>query len=210
RSSEGPACGGDRCGSQSATDGDVRIEHVQGRVHMIAGAGGNIAVHVGDDGVLLVNSGSGKVTDKVLAAIRQLSDKPIRFILNTGGDPDDIGGNEAIAKAGSRSGGRGQGAGAAVIAHDGVLQSLIGSEGRTPSVPPGSFPTITFIGDLKDVYTNGEAVQLFHQRAAHAGGDSGAFFRTSDVVVTGEIVDMTRYPMIDAEQGGTLGGVLAA
>ena len=208
--SEGPACGGNRCEQRPPAEGDVRVEHVQGRVHMIAGAGGNIAVHVGEDGVLLVNSGSGKVTDKVLAAIRQLSDKPIRFILNTGGDADDIGGNEAIAKTGNRSGGRGQGAGAAVIAHDGVLQSLIGSEGREPSVPSPSWPTITFIGDLKDVYTNGEAVQMFHQPAAHATGDSVVFFRASDVVVTGEVVDMTRYPLIDTAQGGTFSGVLAA
>jgi cyclase len=209
RNAEGLACGGNRC-ERSTDDGDVRVEHVQGRVHMVAGAGGNIAVHVGDDGVLLVNSGSSKVTEKVLASIRQLSDKPIRFILNTGADADDIGGNEVIAKTGSRSGGRGQGAGASIIAHDGVLQSLIGSEGRGQSVAPGSWPTITFIGDLKDVYTNGEAVQMFHQPAAHASGDSVAFFRASDVVVTGEIVDMTRYPLIDASQGGTFSGVLAA
>ena len=90
-----------------AGNGDVRVLPVQGNVYLLAGAGGNIAVQVGDDGVLLVDTGAAKMTDKVLAAIRQLSDKPIRFILNTHAHPDHIGGNESLATAGTRgSGGR--------------------------------------------------------------------------------------------------------
>jgi glyoxylase-like metal-dependent hydrolase (beta-lactamase superfamily II) len=214
RSSDGPACGGNRCMTEARdAAADVRVLHVQGRVHLIAGAGGNIAVHVGDDGILLVNSGAAKVTEKVLSAIRQLSDKPIRFILNTAADPDNMGGNEAIAKAGSRSAGRGPGAGAAVIAHEAVLRALSASKDRSPAlaaIAPGSWPTITFAGELKDVHTGGEAIQMFHEPAAHSGGDTVVLFRGSDVVVTGEIFDMTRYPLIDAAQGGTFTGVLAA
>ena len=209
----GPACGGNRCVAPPKTDGsDVRVTKVQGRVYMISGAGGNIAAQVGDDGVVLVNAGSGKVPEKVLAAVRELTDKPIRFILDTAADAENIGGNESLAKAGA-SGGRGQVAGAAIIAHEAVLRALSGAKGKNiplASVSAGSWPTITFAGELKDVQTNGEAIQMFHQPAAHGAGDAVILFRGSDVVVTGNIVDFTRYPVIDTAQGGTFSGLLAA
>ena len=119
----------------AATLGELQVEHVQGKVHMIAGAGANIAAMVGEDGVLMVNSGSAKVSDKVLEAVRKLApNKPIRFVLNTGAHPDVIGGNQAIAKAGNRSTGRGQGAGASVIAHEGVLTALSTPTGRSAAL----------------------------------------------------------------------------
>jgi hypothetical protein len=211
--SEGPACGGNRCVAPPKNDGsDVRLTKAQGRVYMVTGAGGNIAAQVGDDGVLLVNAGSGKVNDKVLAAVRGITDKPIRFILDTAAEVENIGGNEAIAKAGA-SGGRGQAPGAAIIAHESVLRALSAAKGKnTPlaSVAGSGWPTITFAGELKDVQTNGEAIQMLHQPAAHGAGDSVVFFRGSDVVVTGNIVDFTRYPIIDMSQGGTFTGLLAA
>jgi glyoxylase-like metal-dependent hydrolase (beta-lactamase superfamily II) len=161
---------------------------------------------------VLVNAGTGKVTDKVVAAVRGLTNKPIRFVLDTAADLDNISGNEGIAKAGA-SGGRGQVAGAAVIAHEGVLRALAATKGKNgplAAVSSGSWPTITFSGEIKDVQTNGEAIQMLHQPAAHSAGDSVVFFRGSDVVVTGDIVDFTRYPIIDAAQGGTFSGLLAA
>ena len=215
-STDGPACGGNRCAPvPGATLGEIQVEHVQGKVYMLAGAGANIAVQVGDDGVLLVNSGSAKVADKVLEAVRKLApDKPIRFVLNTGAHPDVMGANGAIAKAGNRSSGRGQGAGASVIAHEGVLTALSTSTGRSAAlaeIPTESWPTMTYLlGGLKDVYTNGEAIQMHHKPAAHSNGDSVVLFRGSDVLLTGQIVDFTRYPMIDASQGGTFSGLLNA
>ena len=207
------ACGGNRCIAAPKTDGsDIRVTKVQGRVYMISGAGGNIAAQVGDDGVLLVNAGSGKANEKIVAAVKTLTDKPIRFILDTAADAENISGNEGIAKAGA-NGGRGQVAGAAIIAHESVLRALSSAKGKnTPlaSVSSGSWPTITFAGELKDVQTNGEAVQMFHQPKAHGAGDSLVFFRGSDVVVTGNIVDFTRYPVIDTANGGTFMGLLAA
>ncbi|HUK35483.1 MAG TPA: hypothetical protein VLV86_16315 [Vicinamibacterales bacterium] len=211
--SEGPACGGNRCVAPPRNDGsEVRVTKVQGKVFMISGAGGNIAAQVGDDGVVLVNAGTGKVTDKVLGAVRGLTDKPIRFVLDTAADVDSIAGNEGIAKAGA-SGGRGQVAGAAIIAHESVIRALSGAKGKNlplSSISPGSWPTITFAGEIKDVQTNGEAIQMLHQPAAHSAGDSVVVFRGSDVVVTGNIVDFTRYPVIDTAQGGTFSGLLAA
>jgi glyoxylase-like metal-dependent hydrolase (beta-lactamase superfamily II) len=212
-STEGPACDGNRCIAAPRNDGsDVRVTKVQGKVYMISGAGGNIAAQVGDDGVVLVNAGNGKVTDKVIAAVRGLTNRPIHFVLDTAPDVENISGNEGIAKAGA-SGGRGQVAGAAVIAHEGVLRALAATKGKNgplAAVSPGSWPTITFSGEIKDVQTNGEAIQMLHQPAAHSAGDSVVFFRGSDVVVTGDIVDFTRYPIIDAAQGGTFSGLLAA
>jgi len=200
---EGLACGGNRCVAPPRNDGsDVRVTKVQGKVYMISGAGGNIAAQVGEDGVVLVNAGTGKVTDKVLAAIRSFTDKPVRFVLDTAPDAENIGGNESIAKAGA-SGGRGQVAGAAVIAHESVIRALSAAKGKNvalSSVSAASWPTITFAGEIKDVQTNGEAIQMLHQPAAHSAGDSIVVFRGSDVVVTGNIVDFTRYPVIDTAQ----------
>src|SRR6185312_1163145 len=114
-----------------------------------------------------------------LSAVREISDKPIRFILDTAADAEMIAGNESLAKAGA-NGGRGQVAGAAIIAHEAVLRALSGAKGKnTPlsAVSSGSWPTITFAGELKDVQTNGEAIQMLHQPAAHGAGDSLVFFR---------------------------------
>ena len=95
-----------RAAAPNPVTGDIRVVPVQGNVYLLAGAGGNMAVQIGEDGVLLVDTGAGTLTDKVLAAIRQLSDKPIRFILNTNAKPDRMGGNASLAVAGRR-GGRG-------------------------------------------------------------------------------------------------------
>ncbi len=203
-----------RRGETSQLDSEIRVLPVQGNVYLLAGAGGNMAVQVGEDGVLLVDTGAGTVTDKVVAAIRQLSDKPIRFILNTHAHPDQMGGNERLARAGSRAeGGRAAdnpGPGAMVMAHEAVLRAVSGLAGKPGAMPVAAWPTDTYSGESKDVYSNGEPVQLFHQPAAHTDGDSVVLFRRSDVVVTGDIFDMTSYPVIDAARGGRFTGIIAA
>ena len=193
--------------------GDIRVVPVQGNVYLLAGAGANMAVQVGDDGVLLVNSGAGNLTDKVAAAIRQLSDKPIRFILNTDADSEHVGGNERLAVAGSRAGGGraadSPGPGAMVMAHEAVLREVSVPAGRPGAMPVGAWPTETYAGESKDMYANGEAIQLFHQPSAHSDADSVVFFRRSDVLVSGDLFDLTRYPVIDAVRGGRFSGVIA-
>ncbi len=202
-----------RRSDSSPAAGDIRVLPVQGNVYLIAGGGGNIAVQVGEDGVVLVDSGSGKVTDKVLGAIRQLSEKPIRFILNTNADPDHMGGNESLAKAGSRAaGGReadSAGPGALVIAHQAVLLAVSAPSGRQPAMPVGAWPTEGYTGESKEVFANGEAIQLSHQPSAHTGGDSVIFFRRSDVIAAGDIFVTTSYPVIDAAKGGGINGLIA-
>ena len=192
--------------------GEIRVLPVQGSVYLLEGAGANIAAQVGKDGVLLVDSGAGIYSDKVLAAVRQLSDKPIRYILNTNARLDHVGGNEALAKAGSRLGGGRvatdpAGTGASIIGHESVLFALSAPTGEPSALPVGAWPTDAFATDAKEVFANGEAIQMFHQPDATTNADTLVFFRRSDVVVTGDLLDMTRYPVLDGKSGSFRGVV---
>jgi glyoxylase-like metal-dependent hydrolase (beta-lactamase superfamily II) len=202
---------------QNAAGPELHVLPVQGNVYMIVGAGGNIALQAGKDGVLLVDTGNaGAVTDKVLAAIRTVSDKPIRYIINTHVHPDHTGGNEKIAKAGSTIAGgnvvgdigQSAGEGATVVAAQQVLDRMSRKDGTTAASPSAAWPTDTYITDEKELFFNGEAIQIFHQPGAHTDGDSIVFFRRSDVVVTGDIFVTTSYPIIDLDRGGSYQGVL--
>lgn len=200
---------------QPTSSGDLETMKVQEHVYLLAGAGGNIVVQVGDDGVLLVDSGSSQASDKVIAAVRKLSDKPIHYILNTHADPDHSGGNERVSKAGRRIGTQMvqatlAGEGAAILAHEKVLNALSAPTGRQAAAPAAAWPTDTYFTDVRNLYFNGEAVQMLHQPAAHSDGDTIVFFRRSDVIATGDLFDITSYPTIDAARGGTFTGVLDA
>jgi len=196
--------------------GEVHIQPVQGNIYMLVGAGGNIAVSIGNDGVLLVDTGLAPMADKVVAAIRTLSDKPIHYIINTHVHPDHVGGNEAIAKLGTTIVGGNvtgdiadAGKGAAVIAHQTVLDRMSAPSGSQPAFPSGAWPTDTYM-DEKSMFFNGEGIQIIHEPAAHTDGDSFVFFRRSDVVATGDIFTPGRYPIIDLQRGGSMQGILAA
>ena len=200
---------------QPPETGDVEVLPVQGNLYIIAGAGGNIAVQVGDDGVLLVDTGSGRSNDKVLAAIRRLSDKPIHYILNTHADSEHTGGNDGLAKAGSRIGtlmvaAALAGESAAIVAHEKVLNTMSAPTGRQAPTSAAAWPTDTYFTDVRNLHFNSEPIQMLHQQAAHTDGDSLVFFRRSDVVVTGDLFDLTSYPLIDPQRGGSFTGLLEA
>lgn len=195
---------------------DIQVLPVQGNVYMLVGAGGNVTVQIGEDGVLLVDTGAAPAGDAILAAVRKLTDKPIRIVINTHAHADHVGGNESMAKAGKWLGGNAPGnsglltPGARVIAHEQVLAKMSAPTGRQAPMPFGAWPTETFFGEDKEIFFNNEAIQLLHQPSAHTDGDLVVFFRRSDVVSTGDVFLTTTYPVIDRQNGGTIQGVIAA
>ena len=209
---------------QTSAANAVEIVPVRGHIYMLAGAGGNITVSIGPDGVLLVDSGLKEMSDQVLAAIQELQQrvrvngapaKPIRYIINTHLHPDHIGGNEKIGEAGKTiTGGNVAGdigdasEGATIISHEKVLDRL--SPNGNPTVPFRALPTLTYLsGQMKlSEFFNGEGVQIFHEPSAHTDGDSIVYFRGSDVIAAGDIFLTTSYPIIDLANGGSLQGVI--
>lgn len=200
--------------SGGGVQGEIGVLPVQGNVFMLVGDGGNVTVQVGDEGVLVVDTLREELSDRLLATIRELSGGPIRYVISTHAHPDNVGGNATVAQAGSNiAGGNVLGAiadageTAKIIAHENVLITMSGAE--TP-LPFEAWPTDTYFTDRKEVFFNGEAVQVLHQPAAHTNGDSIVFFRRSDVISTGDLFLTTRYPFIDRENGGTFQGIIDA
>jgi glyoxylase-like metal-dependent hydrolase (beta-lactamase superfamily II) len=195
--------------------GDLEILEVRPSFFVIAGAGANVSVQVGEDGIVVVDAGSAAGAPGVLAAIKRLSPKPIRYVIDTGPDADHVGGNEALANAGEKlfagglpGGGQQNTANAAdrvapVLSAEGVLRHLAKS-------PAGGWPTEVFHYSRKAMYLNGEAIEVLRQPAAHTDSDVFAFFRRSDVVVAGDVLDTRQFPMIDVEKGGSIQGEIAA
>ncbi len=201
---------------RNPADAEIHILPVQGNVYMLVGAGGNITVQIGDDGVLLVDAGLAGTSDKVYAAIRTLSTKPIHYIIDTHIHADHTGGNEALAKLGNTiAGGNvvgdiGASAGnqATVIAAQEVLDRMSAATGTQPAVPQASWPTETYTTPERKLYFNGEGVLMIHVPAAHTDGDTMVFFRRSDVISTGDIFVTTGYPLVDLARGGNIQGVI--
>jgi glyoxylase-like metal-dependent hydrolase (beta-lactamase superfamily II) len=189
---------------------------VHGQVSMIGSVGGtNAAVQVGSDGVLVVDTQTDATADALVGAIRTLAgSKAIRYVLNTSADPDHAGGNLKVASAGAQlvGGNFAQQLGAAgaasafIVAHENVLNRLSASAGGQPAAPFAAWPTDTFFQDEKTMYFNGEGIQLVHEPAAHTDGDSLVFFRSSDVIVAGELFSTTSFPRIDVTRGGSVAG----
>jgi glyoxylase-like metal-dependent hydrolase (beta-lactamase superfamily II) len=186
---------------------------------MLAGAGANLTVQIGDDGVLLVDTGSAATSDKVLAAIRTLTDKPIRWIINTQVDADHTGANAAIARAGRSIPQIAVGVGklfsdaeqvATIVAHENVQKRMSAPTGQLAPAPVDAWPTATFFTREKEMFFNGEPIVIVHEPAAHTDGDVVVFFRRSDVVASGDIFITTGYPVIDVARGGTIDGFIDA
>jgi cyclase len=201
---------------RNSNPGEVHILPVQGNIFMLAGAGGNITVQAGDDGILLVDTGLAAMSDKVLEAIRPLSKRPLVYIVNSDDRSDHIGGNENIAKTGRpvptdsqryAVADRVAASHAYIIAYQTVLDRMSAPTGQVAAIPEGAWPNDTYSVPQKNLYFNGEGVEIFHQ-TANTDGNSFVFFRRSDVVSAGDIFDPTEYPIIDLKSGGGLQGVI--
>jgi len=197
--------------------GDVHVQNVRGNVYMLSGAGGNITVQSGPDGLLVVDTGLANMQDQVLAAIQRISSKPIHFVIDTHAHADHIGNNAKLRQIGVTIAGGDVARmdtdireGAAIIAHQEVLNRMIKPVGGASPAPFEQLPTDTYFGARKDLFFNDEAVRLFHPNAAHTGGDTIIFFRRSDVISTGDIFTTTNYPIIDLARGGSIQGEIDA
>jgi glyoxylase-like metal-dependent hydrolase (beta-lactamase superfamily II) len=195
-------------------DGDIHILPVQGSLYMLAGDGANIAVQIGEQGAIVVNTGLGRLSDKVIAAVKTLTGKPIQFIFNTNFQPDFTGGNAKVRAAGYDPSVEGSffsgqfadaGKGATIIAHLNVQNRMnalkAAAEGQ---------PSDTFLEGRRRKFHNGEAVEMLYQPNATSDADSIVHFRKSDVIVAGELFSTTGYPRIDTKTGGSIQGEIAA
>lgn len=186
---------------------------IRDNVYVIFGAGANITAHVGEDGVVLVDSGTAAMAPQVVAAVKALSKRPIRFIINTSADVDHVGGNEVVGDAGAQvnTDSFAADAHATVLSHENVFTRMSsakpGSEGATPSA---AWPTETFTSRYRSMYLNDDPVQVIRQIGAHTDGDSFVHFRRADVIATGDILDLRGFPRIDAARGGSIQGELEA
>jgi glyoxylase-like metal-dependent hydrolase (beta-lactamase superfamily II) len=188
---------------------DLDVLPAQGQVSALVSAAGNAAVQIGPDGPLVVDTLPGAMSERVLAAVRTLSPRPIRHIVLTGGDDRSAGGAAALAKAGrfvrviDSIDPRGIDTRASIIAHLNVLNRMTGA-----STPSGAWPTDTYFTPQWPIFSNGEGIELVHVPNAHTDGDTIVFFRRSDVVVAGAIFDTTAFPRFDASRGGSIDGVI--
>ena len=190
--------------------------HVQGNVWMLTAGPFNAAVSIGPDGVLVVDTMVAPLADKMIAEIKRIAgDKPIRYILNTHYHPDHTGGNARVASAGAsivagnfaaQVGAEAANA-AAVIAHEKTQTRMLELQ---PPIPTVGMPLDTFFTERKEMFFNGEPVQMIYQPNAHTDGDVIVFFRRSDVIVAGDVYINTTFPIFRVEQGGSYQGSIDA
>jgi glyoxylase-like metal-dependent hydrolase (beta-lactamase superfamily II) len=196
----------------------IEIVPVLKGVYILAGGGANVTVQIGDEGVTMVDTGAPGQAAKLQAALRRLTRKPLRYTINSGPDPDHIGGNGEMVKfAGGTSGPQaGQGGnrppnvGTAFIAHENAYNRMINGTRELAPLTGEALPESTFFTPRKDIYANGEPIQILHQPNAHTDGDLVVFFRGSDVIAAGDVYRTDRYPMIDLARGGSINGEIAA
>ena len=183
---------------------EVKALELGNGLSMLSGAGGNIAVSVGADGVLLVDDDYSAMNAKVKAAVAKLTPKPVRFVLNTHWHGDHSGGNEGLAADG-----------AVVIAQQAVRDRMSkpffspAANKELPASPDGALPVVTYVDGLT-LFLNGETIEVRHVDPAHTDGDSIIHFRGADVIHTGDTYFNGMYPYVDVASGGSLDGLIAA
>ncbi len=193
-----------------ASTGTIEVLPVQGSVYLLAGAGSNVTVQVGTDAVFVVDTNEAAMGGRILAAIRTLSKAPVRYIVNTSGRADHVGGNEVLATSAGTSVNAFLGQGARVYAQENAYARMANPKDGSAPLPTPLWPTDAFIGPKKTLFVTGEPIEIIHQPAAVTDGDVLVFFRKSDVVSAGDVFVLDGYPAIDTKAGGTVQGVLDA
>jgi glyoxylase-like metal-dependent hydrolase (beta-lactamase superfamily II) len=183
---------------------EIVSKPIRAGIYMLTGAGGNMAVSTGEDGVFLVDDQFAPLTEKIVAAIREIQDEPVRFLVNTHWHGDHTGGNENLGEAG-----------AVIVAHGNVRRRLSVEQFQktwqrtVPASPVGALPVITFT-DAVTFHLNGESVHVFHVPPAHTDGDSVVHFQGADVLHAGDLFFNGTYPFIDIDSGGSIEGMIDA
>ena len=182
----------------------VRSQPAGRGVHMLTGSGGNIALAVGDDFAFLVDDQFAPLTAKILAAVRGVTDKPVRFLVNTHWHGDHAGGNENMAKAG-----------VILVAHDNVRTRLSTEQfiamfnTRVPPSPKGALPVVTFVESVT-FHLGNETVHVVHVPPAHTDGDAIVHFAQANTIHMGDNYFKDMYPFVDLDSGGSFEGVIRA
>jgi cyclase len=202
---------------------EIEIVRLRPNFYMLAGGGSNIGVQSGTDGMVLVDAGSMDAADRNLAALQTISRLPVRYIVDTSADADHVGGNGRFAKAGRSIFAMGSeavggefaremtnGYAASILSTENVLKRMSAPTGKVAPFPSESWPTETFTNLRRTIFFNREGVEILHSPAAHSDGDSIVYFRSSDIIAAGDIVDATRFPVIDTKLGGSIQGEIAA
>ena len=193
--------------AQGFDDVEIETQRLTDGVYMLIGQGGNIGVSVGDDGVFLVDDQFAPLTEKILAAIREITSESVRFVFNTHWHGDHTGGNENLGEAG-----------ALIVAHDNVrermsvdqvLERIGRAASTTPAAPEGALPVVTFTEDVT-FHINDDVLHAFHVENAHTDGDAIVHFERANVVHMGDTYFRDRFPFIDTATGGSIDGVIAA
>jgi cyclase len=202
---------------------ELDVLRVRPNFYVIVGAGGNIAVQTGPEGTIVVNAGTAEAAGRVVAAIKKVTDQPIRYIIDTGADRDFVEGNAALSMAGRNIMAAGteplggeltrdatNAYPATIVSSEQVLSRMSAVNGQKAAYPSEAWPQETFPDRRKDYYMNHEGIQIYQEPAAHSDSDSIVVFRGSDVVMTGDIIDANRFPVIDIARGGSIQGEIDA
>ncbi len=182
------------CAQRDFSAVEINVSEVSDGIYMLEGAGGNMGLSVGDDGAFLIDDQFAPLSEKIVAAIKTVTDKPVEFVLNTHHHGDHTGGNEAFGDSG-----------AYIVAHDNVRGRLAAND----QTSAGALPVITF-SESATFHRNGEAIHVFHPANAHTDGDAIVMFRNANVVHMGDVFFSGRYPYIDIGSGGTIDGYIDA